>query len=61
MNWMKIMLKRLICFLWGHDLDKDKSNLITRTGIEIDTGKKLTIGVSSRCLRCGKFKEIAHI
>jgi hypothetical protein len=55
------MIKWLICFIWGHNLDKDKSNFITRTGVEVDTGKTLIIGVITRCLRCGKFKEIARI
>jgi hypothetical protein len=47
--------------LWGHDLDKNNGNFIKRTSVEIDTGKTLTIGISAQCLRCGKFKEIAHL
>lgn len=55
------MIKWLICFIWGHDLNKDPKNYAKIISTRHDTGVESITGMSSQCLRCLKFKSICKM
>lgn len=46
------MIKWLICFIWGHDLNRDPEKYV-----RLKDGA-ITIGLTSQCLRCLKYKDL---
>lgn len=55
------MIKWLICFLWGHDLDKDINNYAQTITTKLDTGEESVTKIAARCKRCLKYKVLYRI